>query len=119
MPEKPDRNRERGSQRLSEEGAMRGRYSIAKALDHLSGLIHSAEMGRPVKLTRRGRPVAVLVSERDYTRMTGGGKEFWNALAAFRREVDLERLDIGRRTFNGVRASERGRDATPRIGSVC
>lgn len=89
---------------------MRKEYSIAEARDHLSGLIHSVETGRPVKLTRRGRPVAVLVSERDYTRMTGGGKEFWNALAAFRREVDLERLKIGRETFNSVRAPDRGRD---------
>jgi prevent-host-death family protein len=37
-------------------------YSIAQARNQLSELVHQAESGKTVKLTRRGKPVAVVVS---------------------------------------------------------
>jgi prevent-host-death family protein len=43
--------------------------SIAKARDTLTRLIQKAESGEPVHITRRGKPVAVLVSEEDYAKM--------------------------------------------------
>ena len=33
-------------------------------------LIHAAEKGEPVRLTRHGKPVAVLVSDRDFRRLS-------------------------------------------------
>jgi prevent-host-death family protein len=44
--------------------------SIAQARDTLTRLIQKAEAGEPVHITRRGKPVAVLVSEADYAKMT-------------------------------------------------
>ena len=44
-------------------------YSIAEAKNNLSGLVHEAEKGHPVRLTRRGKPVAVLMSTEHYDRL--------------------------------------------------
>jgi prevent-host-death family protein len=43
--------------------------SIAEARDTLTRLIQKAEAGETVHITRRGKPVAVLVSEADYARL--------------------------------------------------
>lgn len=44
--------------------------SIADAKNHLTELLYQAEEGQPVQVTRRGQPVAVLLSEAEYTRLT-------------------------------------------------
>jgi prevent-host-death family protein len=44
--------------------------TIREAKDTLAALIHAAEKGEPVRLTRHGKPVAVLVSEREYRRLS-------------------------------------------------
>ena len=38
-------------------------FSIAEAKSRFAQLVHQAESGGPVRITRRGRAVAVLVSE--------------------------------------------------------
>lgn len=40
--------------------------SIAEARNSLTELLYEAEEGRPVQVTRRGRAVAVLLSEAEY-----------------------------------------------------
>ncbi len=37
-------------------------YSIAEARNDLSNVVREAEAGRPVTLSRRGRPVALVIS---------------------------------------------------------
>jgi prevent-host-death family protein len=44
-------------------------YSIADAKNGLARLVHQAEKRSPVVITRRGRPVAVLVSYDEYERL--------------------------------------------------
>jgi prevent-host-death family protein len=44
-------------------------YSIAEARNDLSNVVREAEAGRPVTLSRRGHPVAVVVSASDYSRL--------------------------------------------------
>ena len=46
-------------------------YSIAEAKNNLSSLVHEAETGRAVPITRRGKSVARLISEADYQRLLG------------------------------------------------
>lgn len=46
-------------------------YSIAEAKNNLSGLVHEAETGRAVQITRRGKSVARLISEAEYQRLLG------------------------------------------------
>lgn len=49
--------------------AMDKTYSIAEARNDLSNVVREAEAGRPVTISRRGRPVAVVVSAADYSRI--------------------------------------------------
>lgn len=43
--------------------------SIAQARNSLAELVYEAEEGQPVQVTRRGRPVVVLLSEAEYERL--------------------------------------------------
>lgn len=49
-------------------------YSVAEARDRLAELIHEAEHGRPIRITRRGKRAAVLVSEQEFQRSRGRQK---------------------------------------------
>jgi prevent-host-death family protein len=84
---------------------MANRYSIAKARDRLARLVHDAEKGIAVELTRRGKPVAV--SMKDYQRYLAGKPSFWEALKMFRSEVDLKELGIEPGDFLRDRSSGR------------
>src|SRR4051794_4233199 len=64
--------------------------SIAEARDRLASLVHEVEGGAPVELTRRGRPVAVLVSYHEYQRLLGEGPSFWDAMLAYRASAHLD-----------------------------
>jgi prevent-host-death family protein len=46
-------------------------YSVAQARDRLANLVHQAERGRPIRITRRGKPAAVLISAAEYERTHG------------------------------------------------
>jgi len=81
---------------------MSKRYSIAEARDQLPAIVHDAEKGKPVELTRRGKPVAVLISVADYQRLASARPDFWGALQAFRERSDLTDLDVDE-IFAGVR----------------
>lgn len=64
--------------------------TIRNAKNALTSLVHEVEAGKPVRLTRRGKPVAVLVSERDYERMTSTRsprKDPWRALQEWRTTI--------------------------------
>ena len=67
---------------------MKKQFSIAEARNQLPALVHDAERGAAVELTRRGRPVAVLVSAREYERLTQA-PGFWAALETYRAEHHL------------------------------
>jgi antitoxin Phd len=45
-------------------------YTIVDAKNKLPSLIHYVETGQTVKLTRYGKPVAVLLSIKDYKRLS-------------------------------------------------
>ncbi len=42
--------------------------SVAEARDQLTRLLREAEAGEPIEITRRGRPIAMLVAVDDYRR---------------------------------------------------
>ena len=85
-------------------------YSIADARDRFTELVHEAEQGNPVALTRRGQPVAVILSMRAYQRLSGGGADFWQALGQFRKEHDMQQLGIDDTTFAKLRDRSLGRE---------
>lgn len=76
--------------------------SIADARNRLSALVHEVERGHPVCLTRRGRPVAVLLSLREYERLGARWPDLWEAIESFRRQTDLCQLEVDE-IFAGVR----------------
>jgi prevent-host-death family protein len=93
------------------EAAMNKTYSIAEARDALTGLVHRVEEGEPVQLTRRGKPVAVLVSQAEYLRLTAAvpARDFRAALDAWRAGCDMEGL-VGDE-FDGLRDPSPGPQA--------
>lgn len=59
-------------------------YSIAEAKNHLPAVIHEAEAGEPIEITRHGKPVAVLLSMSEYLRLRGARPDLWPAYEAWR-----------------------------------
>ncbi len=83
-------------------------YSIAQARDHLPGIVHEVERGAPVELTRRGKPIAVIVSLEDYRRLSAGKVGFWEALQKLRNSPDFEAIEP-EEWLEGVRDRSPGR----------
>ena len=69
--------------------------SIANAKNHLTRLIHEVERGEPVHITRRGKPVAVLLSEDEYARFRQGRVHgnFWDLIVEMRSDPEFEPVD--------------------------
>ncbi len=62
--------------------------SIAAARQNLPALVHEVERAGAVQLTRRGLPVAVLMSQQEYTRLTGRRLSLWGAIEKWSTERD-------------------------------
>ncbi len=90
---------------------MSRRYSIAEARQDLAAIIHEAETGGPIQFTRRGKGVAVLLSQVDYDRLTAGRTDFWEAYEAFRALPEFADVDIDPEIFT-VRDTSPGRDVS-------
>ncbi len=84
-------------------------YSIADARRNLPSLVREVERGETVEFTRRGKPVAVLLSKNNYAVLSGTGKDLWSAIQEFRSQVDLGELQIDE-VFRDVRDQSPGRD---------
>ncbi len=90
---------------------MAGRsYSVAKARQNLARLIRDAERGRAVEITRRGEPVAVLLSARGYLALTGERPSFIEIVGTVRERLGVDRLGIGEVEFDGLRDGSPGRE---------
>lgn len=69
------------------EVTMTKQYSIAEARNQLSKVVHEAEGTGSVELTRRGQPVAVVLSLSEYRRLvTRPARPFWKAIEDLRAE---------------------------------
>ena len=89
---------------------MEERYTIADAKNKLPSIVHSVEAGRPVELTRHGRPVAVLLSIRDYQRMSRKRVAYWGAMNSWRKRMQGENVVFTGEEFEGVRDKSPGRE---------
>jgi antitoxin Phd len=95
------------------EDAMTKRYSIAEARQNLAAIVHELEKKPVIELTRRGEPVAVMMSIEEYTQMKESRRDFWAAYQKFRKEVNLEELNIDDSVFEGLRDKSPGREVNP------
>jgi prevent-host-death family protein len=89
---------------------MADKYSIAEARQNLAALVHDLEKKERIELTRRGEPVAVLLSIHAYRRLAAPKTAFWDAYEAYRQSHDLAALDITPEVFEGVRDQTPGRE---------
>jgi antitoxin Phd len=82
---------------------MQKQFSIAEAKNRLPTIIHYVEKGPSVELTRRGKPVAVLLSIQEYDRLSRKYTGFWNAITEFRRKAENKGIEISDSDFKGLR----------------
>ena len=58
--------------------------TIADAKNNLPKLIHSAEEGQDIHITRHGQPVAVLISEKRYKQAFGADNNLYASIKKWR-----------------------------------
>lgn len=85
-------------------------FSVAQARINLPTLVHDAEAGTPVEITRWGKPVAVLVSADAYRQLAMSRPRFWDAVTAFREQVNVRQLGLDAQDLRGVRDTTPGRE---------
>lgn len=91
---------------------MAERRSIAEARRLFPTLVHEAERGETVELTRHGEYVAVLLGRREFERLRRGRRSFAEAWREFADSVDLDAHDFDPdELFGGIRDADPGRTA--------
>ena len=73
---------------------MSQRYSIAEARSRLPKIVDQAEAGVEIELTRRGQPVAVVVSHREFERLRGKRLHFRDAYRKFLKTHSLQEVGV-------------------------
>ena len=84
-------------------------YSVAEARSSLPRIINQAESGLAVELTRRGKPVAVVISFRQFERLLGDRPGFGVAYRNFLKTHSLEKAGIDDNLFASGREKGSGR----------
>lgn len=92
-------------------------YSIAQARDKFTAIVHDVEQSSAVEVTRRGKPIAVIISVDEYQRLKNGKKSFADAIDEFRNSVDWDLFDEDEDIFEGVRDRSAGREENPWLDS--
>lgn len=88
---------------------MSKRYSLAEARATLPSLLDEVEMGAEIELTRRGKPVAVVLSMSEYERLRSHRVEFKNAYARFLASYPLSEVGVDRKFIAQLRDRTPGR----------
>jgi prevent-host-death family protein len=85
--------------------------SVADAKNHLPRLLHQVEAGDAIHITRRGKAVAVLLSEAAYARLRvqQNKRNFWVEIQQMRNQADFEGIDLTAEEIADWRDPEEGR----------
>ena len=89
---------------------MEEQHTIAEAKNKLPAIVRSVEKGASVKLTRHGRPVAVLLSIDHSDRLSRKREGYWRALGSFRELMERENVIVSDEDFKGFRGKSQGRE---------
>jgi prevent-host-death family protein len=84
-------------------------YSVAQARAHLSDIFDEVDAGEEVQLTRRGQPVAVVISVGKLEALRGHRASFRNAYRSFLNRHPMSEVGLQRRFFVGLRDRRGGR----------
>ena len=82
--------------------------TIAEAKNHLPKLIHNSETHGVIPISRHGKVVAYLVSEKEYRKLTTKSNQFTEKLKSFRDKHVLSTKDI----WKDIRSKEQGREVS-------
>ncbi len=88
------------------------KVSVAEARRNFARWIRTAQRGKAVEITRRGEPVAVLLSASEYLALTGERPSFVEAVARVRDRLGVDQLGIGDEEFEGLRDDSPGREVS-------
>ncbi|MBK5297189.1 MAG: type II toxin-antitoxin system Phd/YefM family antitoxin [Vicinamibacteria bacterium] len=88
---------------------MSHRYSIAEARSQLPTIVDQAEAGREIELTRRGRPVAVVVSCQAFEHLRGRRRSFGDAYRGFLERHSLDAIGLDDNLAASTRDKSSGR----------
>lgn len=88
---------------------MSQRYSLAEARSHLPTIVDEAEAGQAIELTRRGKPVAVVVSHREFERLRGNRPTFGDVYRTFLEHHSLDEVGIDDRFAASTHDRSQGR----------
>lgn len=88
---------------------MSHRYSIAEARSSLPRIVDQAEAGVEIQLTRRGKPVAAVVSLRALERLRGDRPRFRTAYHDFLEQYSLDEVGVDDDRFSRAREKSAGR----------
>jgi len=88
---------------------MKRECTVAETRNGLTKLLRQVEAGDHVHITRRGKAVAVLISERDFERTGARRQGFMDALSEFREKWGDEPL-IDDDFLDGLRDPSPGRE---------
>ena len=86
------------------------KYTIAEARHNLAAIVHELEDNEQIELTRRGEPVAVLLSMNAYRRLATPRKDFWEAYQTWHQALVKAEIDIEPEVLAGGRDRSPGRD---------
>lgn len=85
-------------------------FSIADARSQLPKIIHTVEKGVVTQLTRRGEPVAVLLSLKEYEALVSQGKgSLLHAFKAYKALRQATNKDLTNEEVDSWRSKETGR----------
>jgi prevent-host-death family protein len=88
---------------------MARKYSIAEARSSLPAIIDQAEAGQEIEVTRRGKPVAAVISVKELARLRGGGASFGAAYRSFLERHALPEVGLDEDFVSSVRDAGAGR----------
>lgn len=91
-------------------------YSIAEARNQFAAIVRDAEeTNQPVQVTRRGQPVAVILSAEEYAKLMANQpkRDFWQAYLAYKEKWQDETMDIEDDIWKDVRDKSPGREENP------
>jgi len=83
--------------------------TIAEAKNNLSQLIHQLESDEAIHLTRHGKPVAVMLSEANYQKLTHKDNSLYQAIQQWRNNIDTD-SGLTETELKNVRATSQGRE---------
>ena len=84
-------------------------YTIAQAKLHLPSVVHLAERDGCVELTRRGKPVAVILSMEEYRNLKSPASNWWSKVEEWRSQLDSNFEGLEQAEVDAWRSDDSGR----------